>query len=111
MGLTMTGKAVLAKPMRCNWCGRKSMELVKIHSHEDKSTLRICKRHYMEMPTKPRNWDLWVAVAFPKWDKKVYHSDREAFLAEAKHFIKNEQEIERIFGNGNGDSKGDSGEV
>ena len=111
MGLTMTGKAVLAKPMRCNWCGRKSIELVKIHSHEDKSTLRICKRHYMEMPTKPRNWDLWVAVAFPKFDRKVYHGDREAFLAEAKHFIKNEQEIERIFKDGNGDSKGDSGEV
>ena len=87
------------------------MELVKIHSHEDKSTLRICKRHYMEMPTKPRNWDLWVAVAFPKFDRKVYQGDREAFLAEAKHFIKNEQEIERIFKDGNGDSKGDSGEV
>jgi hypothetical protein len=45
-----------------------------------------------------------VAVAFPKWDKKIYHRDREAFLAEAKHFIKLEQENERIFSNGQGNS-------
>ena len=110
MGLTMTGKAVLAKPMRCNWCGRKSMELVKIHSHEDKSTLRICERHWLEMPAKPRDWDLWVAANFPKWDKKVYHRDSEEFLAEAKHFMKIEHETERIFGNEKGNSKGDSGD-
>lgn len=104
MGLTMTGKAELAKPMRCNWCGRKTTNLVKIHSREDKSTLRICERHWLEMTAKPRDWDLWIAVAFPKWFKKVYHRDRDAFLMEAKHFIKTEQEVERIFGNGQEDN-------
>lgn len=79
------------------------MELVKIHSHEDKSTLRICEEHWLKMPVKKREWDLWVAVAFPKWDKKIYHRDREAFLAEAKHFLKLEREIERIFGDGQED--------
>jgi hypothetical protein len=104
MGLAMMGKAMLTKPFRCNWCGKKSMNLVKIRSHEDKSTLRICEEHWQRITTKPREWDLWVAVAFPKWDKKIYHRDREAFLAEAKHFIKLEQENERIFSNGQGNS-------
>jgi hypothetical protein len=105
----MTGKAMLAKPLRCNWCGKKSMNLVKIHSHEDKSTLRICEEHYLRMPIKPREWDLWVAVAFPKWDKKVHHRDREAFLVEAKHFIKLEQTINKELNNGSTD-KGTLGE-
>lgn len=98
MGLTMTGDAEVAKPMRCNWCGRKTSKLVKIHSHEDRSTLRICKRHWLELTAKPRNWDLWVAVAFPKWDTKVYHSDRKAFKLEATHFLKMEREIEKLYG-------------
>ena len=94
----MTGKAEVSKPTRCNWCGRKTKELVKIHSHEDKSTLRICERHWNTMVSKARDWDLWVAVAFPKWDAKVYHRNREEFLMEARHFIKMEQKVEAIFG-------------
>ena len=98
MGLTMTGDAEVRKPTRCNWCGRKTKKLVKIHSHEDKSTLRICKRHWLELASKPRNWDLWVATAFPKWDAKVYHREGEAFMSEAANFIKMEREIEKLFG-------------
>ena len=98
MGLKMTGDAEVSKPTRCNWCGRKTVQLVKIHSHEDKSTLRICKRHWLELASKPRNWDLWVAMAFPKWDAKIYHREREAFISEAKHFLKMEREIEKLFG-------------
>ena len=101
MGLTMTGRADLAKPMACNWCGRKSRRLLKVHSHEDNSTLRICERHWLNLAKRPRDWDLWVATAFPKWDAKVYHRDREAFLAEARHFIKMEREIEKLFGGNN----------
>lgn len=100
MGLAMTGKAMLAKPLRCNWCGKKSMSLVKIHSHEDKSTLRICEEHWLQMPNNPRSWDLWVAVSFPKWDKKIYHRNRQEFLAEAKHFIKLERTINKEKNNG-----------
>lgn len=100
MGLTMTGKAEVSKPTRCNWCGKKSRDLVKIHSKEDKSTLRICKKHYLEMAVKPRHWDLWVAVAFPKWDKKVFHRDRDDFITEAKHFIKLERKINKELENG-----------
>ena len=98
MGLKMTGDAEVSKPTRCNWCGRKTTKLVKIHSHEDKSTLRICKRHWLELASKPRNWDLWVATAFPKWDAKVYHREGKAFMSEAAHFIKMEREIEKLFG-------------
>lgn len=89
--------------MRCNWCGRKTKDLVKVHSREDRSTRHICKRHWLNLASKPRDWDLWVAVAFPKWDAKVYHREREAFLVEAKHFIKMEQEIEKLFGGSNND--------
>jgi hypothetical protein len=39
-----------------------------------------------------------VAVAFPKWDAKVYHSDRKAFKLEATHFLKMEREIEKLYG-------------
>ena len=91
MGLTITGKADLKKPMRCHWCHRLTLDLIKVRSHEDRSTLRICKNHYNEMPQHPREWDLWVAVAFPKWDRKVYHRDGEQFSVEAKWFIKNER--------------------
>lgn len=91
MGLTITGKAELKKPMRCNWCHKLTLDLIKVHSHEDKSTLRICQKHYNEMPKHPREWDLWVAVAFPKWDRKVYHMDGEQFAVEAKWFINNER--------------------
>lgn len=91
MGLRMTGKAEVSKPTRCNWCGAVTMNLVKIHSKEDKSTLRICEKHYVNMGRHPRNWDLWVAVAFPKWDKKVFHRDGDNFLTEAKWFLKNER--------------------
>lgn len=94
----MTGEAKVSKPTRCNWCGRKTTELVKIHSHEDKSTIRICKRHWLAMASKPRDWDLWVATAFPKWDAKLYRMDREEFAVEAAHFIKTEREIEKLFG-------------
>ena len=94
----MTGDAEVSKPTRCNWCGRKTTKLVKIHSHEDKSTLRICKRHWLELASKPRNWDLWVAMAFPKWDAKVYDREGEAFMSEAANFIKMEREIEKLFG-------------
>ena len=94
----MTGDAEVGKPTRCNWCGRKTTKLVKIHSHEDKSTLRICKRHWLELASKPRNWDLWVATAFPKWDANVYHRERETFVSESAHFIKMEREIEKLFG-------------
>ena len=111
MGLTITGKADLKKPMRCHWCHRITLDLIKVHSHEDKSTLRICKKHYNEMPQHSREWDLWVAVAFQKWDAKVYHRDRDAFLVEASNFIKTERQVERFVNNGNGNSKGDSGEV
>ena len=72
-------QAILVRPAR------------KVHSHEDKSTLRICQKHYNEMPKHPREWDLWVAVAFPKWDRKVYHMDGEQFAVEAKWFINNER--------------------
>lgn len=109
MGLTMTGDAKVGKPTRCNWCGRKSMKLVKIHSHEDKSTLRICKRHWLELASKPRNWDLWVATAFPKWDGRVYHIDREEFLAEAQHFINTEREVEKLFGESDSDGQDSTG--
>ena len=91
MGLTITGRAELKKPMRCHWCHKLTLDLLKVHSHEDKSTLRICPSHYNEMPQHPREWDLWVAVAFPKWDRKVYHRDGEHFAVEAKWFIKNER--------------------
>lgn len=91
MGLTITGKADLKKPMRCHWCHRLTLDLIKVHSREDKSTLRICPKHYNEMPRHPREWSLWVAVAFPKWNKKVYRRDGEQFAAEAKRFIKNER--------------------
>lgn len=112
MGLSMTGRAEVSKPTRCNWCGRKTQDLVKIHSHEDKSTLRICTKHWNLMASKPRDWDLWVAVAFPKWDKKVYHKNREMFLIEAKDFIKTEQQVEKIFGGSRREyGKGNRGEV
>ena len=91
MGLTITGKADLNKPMRCHWCHKLTLDLIKVHSHEDKSTLRICQKHYADMAVRPREWDLWVATAFPKWDRKVYHKDCEQFLVEAKWFIKNER--------------------
>ena len=101
MGLKMTCRAEVSKPTRCNWCGRKTTNLVKIHSHEDKSTLRICERHYLAMMAKPRDWDWWVATAFPKWNAKVFNRNAEAFDAEARHFIKMEREIEKLFGDDN----------
>ena len=55
-------------------------------------------RHWLQLASKPRDWDLWVAMAFPKWDAKVYHREREAFMAEASHFLKMEREIEKLFG-------------
>ena len=91
MGLTITGKADLNRPMRCHWCHKLTLDLIKVHSHEDKSTLRICPKHYADMAVRPREWDLWVATSFPKWDRKVYHKDGEQFLVEAKWFIKNER--------------------
>ena len=109
MGLTMTGDAEVSKPMRCNWCGRKTTKLVKIHSHEDKSTLRICKRHWLQLASRPRDWDLWVATAFPKWYRKVHHRDRETFLVEAQRFIKMEREIEKLFGESNNDGQHSTG--
>lgn len=84
--------------MRCHWCHRVTIDLIKVHSHEDKSTLRICKRHWLELASKPRNWDLWVATAFPKWDAKVYHREGEAFMSEAANLIKMEREIEKLLG-------------
>lgn len=101
----MTGSAEVSKPTRCNWCGRMTYGLVKIRSHEDKSTLRICRRHWLSIASSPRDWDLWVAASFPKWDGSVYHRDREAFLAEARRFVKSEHETERLSGGHGNDGK------
>lgn len=89
MGLTMTGEARLTSPQRCNWCGCKTTHLIKIHSKEDKSTLRICESHYKDMPTNPRQWDMWVTIAFPKYGAKIFHREGyEAFKEQALSFMR-----------------------
>ena len=98
MGIRVTGNANVNKPTRCNWCGRKSTDLVKVHSSEDRSTLRICRRHWTTMASHPREFGMWVAVAFPKWDRKVHRNNRDEFLLEARHFVKTEREVEKLFG-------------
>lgn len=75
MGLKYMGKSEVTTPTRCSWCGEHVIDLVKIRSHEDKSTLRICTKHWNTMAQNAREWDNWVARKFPKWGIKVMGKD------------------------------------
>lgn len=67
MGLSYNGKSDTKEPTRCNWCGKKVTDLVKIRSHEDNKTLRICPCHWNTMAQHAKEWDDWVRRAFPIW--------------------------------------------
>lgn len=71
MAVSCTGKSEVSEPTRCNWCGKKTLDLAKIHSKEDKKTLRICSEHYLTLGSHAKDWDAWVDKAFPKWAKFI----------------------------------------
>lgn len=71
MGVKFMG-ASEATDVRCAYCGNRAKRPVKIRSHEDAKTVRICREHYEKLATAPRAWDEFTALNFPKWGLKCY---------------------------------------
>lgn len=71
MGVKYMGPSELREPMKCAWCGAMTIDLVKVRSHEDAKTLRICRKHWNQLAVYPKEWDAFVAIHFPKWGVKV----------------------------------------
>lgn len=89
MGLKFMGDSEVKMPARCSYCGQLELDLVKIRSREDKTTLRICRKHWNTLAQHAREWDEWVARKFPKWGVKVmgkewYACNNLAHLIEKK---------------------------
>lgn len=71
MGVKFMGDSE-ASDVRCAYCGNRAVRPVKIRSHEDAKTVRICRSHYEGLAQAPRAWDEFTALNFPRWGRRCY---------------------------------------